>query len=83
MRPARKMRLAPTASATEVMAVITTAGNPARSISFASVAPQRVPVPQVAVMITPSMPFDFISSAMDCPILVALLIAMPQPTVTK
>lgn len=83
MRPARTIRFAPTAVATDVIAVTTTAGKPARSISFASVAPQRVPVPQVAVMTMPSMPFDFISLAIALPISVPVAIGIPQPTVEK
>lgn len=83
IRPALTMRFAPTDRATDVIDVMTTAGSPARSISLTSVAPQRVPVPQVAVMIMPSMPLAFISWAMACPMAVALATGMPQPTVEK
>ena len=44
----RTIRLAPTVVATLTMAVNKTVGRPSRSSSLASVAPQRVPVPQVA-----------------------------------
>ena len=83
MRPALTIRLAPTDKATEVMEVIRAAGSPSRSISFASVAPQRVPVPQVAVMTMPSMPSSFIAWAMACPISVPVAMGIPQPTVEK
>ena len=81
--PPRTMRFAPTAVATEVIAVTTTAGSPSRSISLTSVAPQRVPVPQVAVMMMPSMPLDFISFAMARPMSVPVAMGIPQPTVLK
>lgn len=48
------MRLAPTVAAMLVRVQTRTVGIPARSSSFAIVAPQRVPVPQVAVKMTPT-----------------------------
>lgn len=83
IRPAFTMRLAPTDMATEVIEVISEAGRFARSISLASVAPQRVPVPQVAVRMMPSIPLAFISSAIARPISADLALGMPQPTVEK
>jgi hypothetical protein len=50
------MRLEPVDSATSVSAAICAVGMPARSISWASAAPQRVLVPQVEVRITASTP---------------------------
>ena len=46
------IRLAPTVMEIGVTVHICTTGIPARSISFTIVAPQRVQVPQVLVMIT-------------------------------
>lgn len=47
------IRGTPMAEAMEVIVQICATGMPTRSISFAIVAPQRVPVPQVDVRITP------------------------------
>lgn len=47
---------APTVTEIGVTVHICTTGIPARSISFTIVAPQRVQVPQVEVMITASTP---------------------------
>ena len=49
------------------MAVINVVGSPALSSSFASVAPLRVPVPQVPVRITPCTPAACSSAAMSSP----------------
>lgn len=51
MAKPRKIRLDPTDFAISVTAQIWVTGMPARSISFAIVAPQRVLVPQVEVRI--------------------------------
>jgi hypothetical protein len=48
------MRFAPTDWAMETRLEMRVAGIPARSSSFTIVAPQRVPVPQVEVKITPT-----------------------------
>jgi hypothetical protein len=51
----------PTVFATGIRLAICTIGKPARSISLSIVAPQRVQVPQVEVMMTASTP-----SALRC-----------------
>jgi hypothetical protein len=76
------MRLAPTRSAMLMSAVMMTTGMPARSISLASVAPLRVPVPQVAVRITACMPCCFMSWAISAPILAMVLMLAMFPVVT-
>ncbi len=76
------MRLAPAAWAIDVIAVSSTAGRPARSISLASVAPQRVPVPQVLVTIAAWTPSAINCCAMARPIAVAFVTLVPVPTVT-
>ena len=76
------MRNAPADCAMDVMAVSRTAGRPARSISFASVAPQRVPVPQVLVTIAAWTPSAMSCCAMALPIAEALVTLVPVPTVT-
>ena len=48
------IRLAPTVVAMLVRVQMRTVGIPALSSSFTIVAPQRVPVPQVAVKMTPT-----------------------------
>ena len=48
------MRVAPTFWAMETRLEMRAVGIPARSNSLAIVAPQRVPVPQVAVKMTPT-----------------------------
>ncbi len=72
MRPGRIL-LEPTIWATGVMAQIWTTGIPIFSISFVSVAPQRVLVPQVEVRITPDTPSAFSSWA----------ICRPSPSITS
>lgn len=76
------MRFAPAACAIDVIAVSSTAGKPARSISFASVAPQRVPVPQVLVTIAAWTPSAMSCSAIALPIALAFVTLVPVPTVT-
>ena len=61
------MRGTPMADAMEVMVQIWAVGMPARSISFVIVAPQRVPVPQVEVRITPCTPSALRARAMAAP----------------
>lgn len=56
MRPARKMRLAPTACATEVMAVITTAGSPARSCLRRLRGPATIRRPRQGTLPSPGSP---------------------------
>ncbi len=82
IRPAPRMRFAPATCAIEVMAVMSTAGSPARSISLASVAPQRVPVPQVLVTIAAWTPSAISCLAIALPIASAFLMLVPVPTVT-
>lgn len=77
------MRGAPTFLAKSGSAVISTAGMPARSISFASVAPQRVPVPQVAVSRTMLAPAPTISLAISAPNCRARAMGAVMPVVTK
>jgi len=61
------IRFAPTVRAILGMAVIRAAGMPDLSISLVSVAPQRVPVPQVDVMTTPSTPSLWSMAAISRP----------------
>lgn len=82
MRPEDKMRFAPALCAIDVIAVNNAAGRPARSISFASVAPQRVPVPQVLVTITACTPSAINCFAISLPIFSPLVTLVPVPTVT-
>ncbi len=63
MATAGTIRLAPTVKEMGVTVQMCTTGNPARSISFTIVAPQRVQVPQVEVKITPFTPAAFNSFA--------------------
>lgn len=74
--------MAPADWAMEVIAVRSTAGSPALSISFASVAPQRVPVPQVLVTMAACTPSLISCLAIPSPIAVALGTVVPVPTVT-
>ena len=64
---AGRILLEPTISATRVTAHRWTVGIPALSISFVSVAPQRVLVPQVEVRITPDTPSALRLSAIFFP----------------
>ena len=79
---ALNIRFAPTRSAMLINAVINTTGTPARSSSFASVAPLRVPVPQVAVRMTAWTPCDFMSWAISLPIRSITLMLAMLPVVT-
>lgn len=83
MAMAGKMRGAPTLFAILARAQISTVGMPALSICLASVAPQRVPVPQVLVSITPTFPLNCLrmSSAMAAPNFCALLSEVALPAV--
>ncbi|EGW52548.1 hypothetical protein HMPREF1022_00521 [Desulfovibrio sp. 6_1_46AFAA] len=60
-------RATPMACAMEVMVQICAVGIPARSSSLVIVAPQRVPVPQVEVRITPCTLSCFRALAMAAP----------------
>ncbi len=82
MRPEARMRFAPAFCAIDVMAVSSTAGSPARSISLASVAPQRVPVPQVLVTMAAWTPSAMSCLAMALPMADAFVTLVPVPTVT-
>ncbi len=80
---AAMMRGAPTRLATDTRLQITTVGIPARSSSFASVAPQRVPVPQVAVRMAARAPLWRRSAAHSTPKRRALPTEVPFPAVTR
>ena len=71
----------PIINAIDVMADTWTVGIPARSISFASAAPQRVLVPQVDVRMAPDTPSDLSSAAIDRPILRAISSFVATPVV--
>ena len=77
------IRFAPIVCAVGTRVVIRTVGIPAFSISFVSTAPQRVPVPQVEVRMTPEIPCVFSSCAMPWPILLAFAMVVATPVVTK
>ena len=77
------MRGAPTRWAIEVRLHNRAVGIPARSNSFASVAPQRVPVPHVAVRMAARAPERFMSVAHSMPKRRALATDVPLPVVTK
>ncbi len=76
------MRFAPAACAIDVIAVSSAAGRPARSISFTSVAPQRVPVPHVLVTSAAWTPSAINCFAIARPIAAAFGTLVPVPTVT-
>ena len=61
--------------------VTKTVGIPSRSISFASVAPQRVPVPQVPERSTASTPASWSSRAIARPNSVDAATGVPFPVV--
>jgi hypothetical protein len=73
--------LTPIIVATVGSAVTNTVGIPARSISFASTAPQRVPVPQVPERRTACTPASRNSPAISRPNRVALATGVPFPVV--
>jgi len=62
---------APAVLATGTKLAICTTAKPARSTSLTIVAPQRVQVPHVEVMITPSTPAAKSSATISLPILAA------------
>ena len=73
--------LAPTVIEMGVTVHICTTGIPARSISLTIVAPQRVQVPHVEVMITASTPADSSFWAYSAAKALAEATAVPLPTV--
>ena len=77
----RTIRFAPIIVATVGNDVTNTVGIPARSISFASTAPQRVPVPQVPERRTACTPASRSSPAISWPNLVATTTGVPFPVV--
>ena len=77
------IRFAPTLSARDDSVVNSTAGMPARSNSLTIVAPQRVPVPQVAGNTKPFTPAANNSLAISLPYFLALAMVLELPTVTK
>jgi hypothetical protein len=77
----RTMRFAPTIVAIVGSDVTNTVGTPARSISFASTDPQRVPVPQVPERRTASTPASLSSAAISCPNRVEDPTGVPLPVV--
>lgn len=83
MPKAGMIRLAPTVIAMLVRVQMRAAGIPAFSSSFTIVAPQRVPVPQVAVNMTPTFSLKRlrISSAMALPKRVAFSTDVALPDV--
>lgn len=76
-------RGAPTRNAIDVRLHRSAVGMPARSSSLASVAPQRVPVPQVEVRIAALAPEWRRSAAHSTPNRWALDTDVPLPAVTK
>ena len=77
------MRGAPTRTAIDVRLQSSAVGMPARSSSLASVAPQRVPVPQVEVRIAARAPERRRSAAHSTPKRWALATDVPLPAVTR
>lgn len=77
------MRGAPTFSANETRLHNSAVGMPARSSSFASVDPQRVPVPQVEVRTAAWTPAFLSSAAHSIPNLRAFATEVPLPAVTR
>jgi hypothetical protein len=77
----RTMRLAPIIAAIVGSDVTNTVGMPARSISFASVDPQRVPVPQVPESRTAPTFASWSSWAISWPNLVEAATVVPFPVV--
>lgn len=75
--------IAPTVFEIGVTVQICAAGIPILSISLTIVAPQRVQVPQVLVIITPFTSAFFNSLAISFPILVASATDVEFPVVTK
>ena len=77
------MRGAPTLTAMGTRFTSRAVGIPARSSSFASVDPQRVPVPHVAVRIAAWTPARRSSAAHSTPKCVASATPVPLPAVTR
>ena len=77
------MRGAPTRSAIEVRLQSRAVGIPARSSSLVSVAPQRVPVPQVAVKMAARASERRRSATHSMPKRRALPTEVPLPAVTR
>ena len=75
--------LLPTVFATGTKLAICTIGNPALSISFTIVAPQRVQVPHVETIITPSTLSSLKYSTISLAILAASAWVVPVPTVEQ
>jgi hypothetical protein len=73
--------LDPTIKATGMIEHTWAVGMPTRSSSLASVAPQRVLVPQVEVRITPDTPPALSSSAIVFPILLIVSTMLATPVV--
>jgi hypothetical protein len=74
---------APTSAAIEVRLHMRATGIPERSISLASVDPQRVPVPQVAVRTTAWTCSRWSSAAHSTPKVVLIATEVPLPTVVR
>ena len=75
------MRDTPMAEAMEVMVQICAVGMPHRSISLVIVAPQRVPVPQVDVRMTPCTLSARRAEAMAAPKFLLFWYEVPLPVV--
>lgn len=78
----RRIRFAPIIAAIVESGVTNTVGMPIRSISLASVDPQRVPVPQVPVSRTACTPSSFSFSPISLPNRTADATGVPFPVVT-
>ena len=72
---------APIISAVGTRVVMSAVGIPARSISLLITAPQRVPVPQVAVRIAAETPCRLRSEAIPFPIFFAMSTVVATPVV--
>src|SRR5260370_30472491 len=83
MRTPATMRLARISSANDVNVVTYATGMPARSISLAIAAPQRVQVLQVAVRITPCTSAACSSWAISSPKRRALVYPTPNPPIAS
>ena len=81
MSPDEMRRFYPATLAIEVMAARWAAGMPFFSIIFASVAPQRVDVPQVLVTRTAWTPSAISALAISSPIRSAWVTVVPVPVV--
>ena len=79
----RTTRGAPVVRASEKMAEIIATGMPAFSISFATVAPQRLQVPQVATRSAQSTSASLNSDAIAAPIFRESATAVPTPLVVN